>query len=181
MTGPKKKKPYGPKKGGDFERLICRKLSLFVTGGRNDSVFWRSANSGGRATRMMKGGKVNLHQSGDLTAISEEAYPWCAKFYFELKCYRDLQIVPSLLKRKGILLSFWTDTVEKAAKYSKRPVLICHQDLCPDFLVCSSEFGEGPAFLGSPILQFSSWPQGPALFLFDQAASFTALRRRRKM
>src|SRR5215216_6431446 len=37
-------------KGPQWEREVCRALSLWVTNGERVDVFWRSAMSGGRAT-----------------------------------------------------------------------------------------------------------------------------------
>ena len=38
-------------KGSEFEREMCKCLSLWWTDSKRDDVFWRSAQSGGRAPR----------------------------------------------------------------------------------------------------------------------------------
>ena len=55
------RKGGGKAKGSSFERLICKELSLWITGGEHQDVFWRSAMSGGRSTvAMKKGDKLAL-------------------------------------------------------------------------------------------------------------------------
>lgn len=55
-------------KGSSFEREIAKRLSLWWTNGKRDDVFWRTDNSGGRATSRRKQGKETFGQSGDLQA-----------------------------------------------------------------------------------------------------------------
>ena len=64
----KKKKRRSPKKGGAFERLICKQLSLWWTYGKRDDVFWRTAGSGARATARSKRGRGTKNQYGDVQA-----------------------------------------------------------------------------------------------------------------
>lgn len=53
-------------KGGQFEREICRLLSEWWTDGIHDDVFWRTSNSGGRATAREKSGQRTQGQYGDV-------------------------------------------------------------------------------------------------------------------
>lgn len=55
-------------KGSSFERKVCYALSDWWTGGADDDVFWRTSNSGGRATVRSKKGKATLGQHGDIGA-----------------------------------------------------------------------------------------------------------------
>ena len=41
-------------KGGAWEREFSKYLSLWITEGERDDVFWRSSQSGGRATQRAK-------------------------------------------------------------------------------------------------------------------------------
>src|SRR6266850_1611917 len=92
---------FGKIKGGEFERYCCKRLSLFVTRGLRDDIFWRSAMSGGRATLQLKQEIINRAQSGDMTAISPEGYELCDKYLFEYKNYADLNIPQGLVKGTG--------------------------------------------------------------------------------
>ncbi len=56
------------KKGSQFEREICKQLSLWWTNGERDDVFWRTSSSGGRATQRTKQNKSTFGQYGDVQA-----------------------------------------------------------------------------------------------------------------
>ena len=56
-------------KGSQYERDICRELSLWWTGGKSDSCFWRTSNSGGRATVRKKVNKKTDGHYGDIGAV----------------------------------------------------------------------------------------------------------------
>ena len=65
----KRRKPMGGKgkrKGGEFERKVCKDLSLWWTSGARDDVFWRTHNSGGRASVRKIRGKHTAGQFGDI-------------------------------------------------------------------------------------------------------------------
>jgi hypothetical protein len=130
----------GKVKGGEFERYCCKRLSLFITRGRRDDVFWRSSMSGGRATLQLKREIVNLAQSGDMTPIAPEGYELCARCLFEYKNYADLDIPHGLLKGTGTLAKFWRDTQKAATRYSKTPVLIAKQNRLPAIAICPTSF-----------------------------------------
>ena len=65
---------YGKQKGSGFERTICHELSMWISHGKHDDLFWRSSMSGGRATVMFKKGGQNRTQNGDITAIQMEIF-----------------------------------------------------------------------------------------------------------
>lgn len=58
-------------KGGDYEREICKRLSLWLTNGRDDDQLWRSSQSGGRATSRAKRGKGTKGHAGDTVATGK--------------------------------------------------------------------------------------------------------------
>lgn len=58
-------------KGGEFEREVCKELSLWWTQDRkhpSDDIFWRTSQSGGRATTRAKKRKKTHGQCGDVGA-----------------------------------------------------------------------------------------------------------------
>ena len=154
----------GKAKGGEFERYCCKRLSLWVTKGKRDDVFWRSAMSGGRATLQLRQEIVNMAQSGDMTAIAPEGYELCSLCLFEYKHYRDLKIANGLLKDTGFLAEFWRATVKAAARYDKAPVLICKQNLLPPIVLCAPGL---KLFRGPPVMTIHSW--NAAVYLFETA------------
>lgn len=79
----------GASKGSSFERNICRQLSMWWTKGiegkARDDVFWRSSQSGGRATQRAKSGKKTFGSYGDINAVDPVGQPLMRYFTFELK------------------------------------------------------------------------------------------------
>lgn len=59
----------GSHKGSSYEREICKQLSLWWSGGKRDDIFWRSSQSGGRATQRAKSGKSTFGSYGDIAAV----------------------------------------------------------------------------------------------------------------
>jgi hypothetical protein len=76
-------------KGGDFEREVSKKLSLWWSkglGGKpRDDIFWRSSQSGGRATQRFKKGVRTYGSYGDIAAVDPIGEPLLKLFTIELK------------------------------------------------------------------------------------------------
>lgn len=72
-------------KGSQFERDICRELSLWWTAGESDAVFWRTPTSGARATTRSKAGKSTANQYGDVIATDPIGQPLLDALTIELK------------------------------------------------------------------------------------------------
>ena len=130
-------------KGSGFERVICHELSLWISQGEHDDLFWRSSLSGGRATVMFKKGGKNRTQCGDITAIHPDGNPLTDKFLISCKFYRELKIEGTVLGNKGGLRSFWEECVEEAQRHGKFPMLIAKQNNTAPFICLN---GVGMAF-----------------------------------
>lgn len=72
-------------KGSQFERDTCRLLSMWWSGQERDDLFWRSSQSGGRATQRAKKGKETFGQYGDITATHPDGFSLLSIFTMELK------------------------------------------------------------------------------------------------
>ena len=72
-------------KGSDFERELCKRLSLWWTDGERNDIFWRTSQSGGRATQRSKKGETTFGSYGDLTAIDPIGSPLIKMFTIEFK------------------------------------------------------------------------------------------------
>lgn len=129
----------GKAKGAEFERSVCKRLSLWVTDGERTDVFWRSAMSGGRATVARNKGE-HVRQSGDITAVASEGHALTDKLYFELKFYKDLELTSFFVKHSGILVRFWNKTINEADRYEKTPILIAKQNRLPALFLTTSEW-----------------------------------------
>ena len=125
----------GKAKGSAFERATCKQLSLWVSHGKDEDLFWRSAISGGRATQGMKVGKKLRRQAGDICSVSAEGCVLTDQFFIECKHYRDLNILSFLINRRGRLAQFWETACREAKKHKKGPMLIAKQNNCPTLLI----------------------------------------------
>jgi hypothetical protein len=112
----------GKNKGSAFERIICRKLTKWVTGEEKPEIFWRSAASGAQATMSRKKG-FKSKMGGDIMAIDERGILFTDYFYCECKTYRELRI-EDFLNHSGNLFLFWNKCVKEAEESNKRPLLI---------------------------------------------------------
>ena len=120
------RKGGGKKKGSQFEREVCKALSLWVTNGKRGDVFWRSAMSGGRATMFS-----DVRQCGDICAVAPEGVPLTDHYFIECKAYRDLQIERWLVTGRGKLADFWQETKDQAKIHKREPLLIFRQNGLP--------------------------------------------------
>lgn len=121
----------GKRKGGSFEREICKKLSLWISGGKNDSIFWRSAMSGGRATLQFKKGINNKSQICDISAIDPLGEKLLNKTIIECKSYRCLHVDSFIFNyslKTDNIYNFWSKLLKIAYKVNKIPILICKQN-----------------------------------------------------
>jgi hypothetical protein len=122
------KKGGGKGKGSAFERSICKRLSLWVSHGKREDLFWRSAMSGGRATVGRKQGKDHAHHAGDISATHPDGHKLTEHWYVECKAYKSLQIESALLDSTGALAKFWKETCTQATAHHKLPMLIAKQN-----------------------------------------------------
>lgn len=72
-------------KGSDFERAVSKQLSLWWTNGERDDVFWRSSQSGGRATVRGRKGTKTANSYGDIGLLDECGAPLLRILILELK------------------------------------------------------------------------------------------------
>ena len=128
----------GKSKGSGFERLLCKQLSLWITHGEKEDVFWRSAMSGGRGTRLAAKGRDAQNSAGDITATGAEGHQLTDNFFIEAKFYRSLAIEAFLFKNSGTLWKFWNVCVAEAHKHTKAPLLIAKQNGLETFVVARS-------------------------------------------
>jgi len=102
-----KKKRKSPKKGSQFERAICKQLSLWWTNGKRDDVFWRTAGSGARATTRSKRGRGTKNQYGDIQATDSIGQPLIDLCTIEIK--------------KGYSYHSFFDLIDRLPNETKQP------------------------------------------------------------
>lgn len=131
----------GKSKGAAFERLVCTALSLWISDGKRDDLYWRSSMSGGRATVAFKKGGENRTQCGDITAIHPDGNALTDRCLISCKFYQDLKIAGTVTgSTKAGLTSFWLECLEEAKRYNKLPVLIAKQNNVQPF-ICLNDAG----------------------------------------
>ena len=134
----------GKQKGGAFERLVCKQLSLWMSRGLRDDLFWRSAMSGGRATLQHRKGKRNQTQLGDISAIHPQGARLTDLFVIECKSVKDLGLHGLFFAPPfGALIDYWAEVVRVAEACKKQPMLIARQNFFPpnSAIVCLNHSG----------------------------------------
>lgn len=122
--------------------------------------------SGGRATVQYKVGRVNLTQSGDVSAVGHGAYEFCERVFVEVKHYRDLAIGRGFVCDTGALRGFWDVACREAERYGKTPLLIARQNLYPTLAITRSG---GGIFRGEPLITLRRWDA--EVYLFDEVTA----------
>jgi len=121
-------------KGSAFEREICKKLSLWWSSGKDDDIFWRSSQSGGRATQRAKKGQTTYGSYGDIAAVNPIGEPLIKMFTIELKRGSSHGCPGDLLDFKEDNSKHpWMKCLKQAIKAhkaagSKAWMLICRRD-----------------------------------------------------
>lgn len=131
-------------KGADFERSISKRLSLWWTRGERDDVFWRTSNSGGRATARRNSGKKTKNQEGDICAIDPAGQSLVDLVSIELKkgynSWNIKEFLDSDSKEPTLLKFFKQAQRESESKESKCWWLILRQDRRKILSVISHDF-----------------------------------------
>jgi len=113
-------------KGSQYERDTCKQLGLWWTQDSekpSDAIFWRTSQSGGRATTRAKQKLKTPNSYGDVGYLDIDGKPFIDEVLLELKrgYTNDISILDFLDKTKGepILLKWW-NKAEKEQRLSKR-------------------------------------------------------------
>lgn len=132
------KKGGGKQKGSEFERQVCKDLSMWISGGQRKDLFWRSAMSGGRATLALKKSESAVSQAGDVSAIDQLGYDFIKTYLVECKAYKNLNFHHMLSMSNGEFVTFWLKVKDDASLNRKQPMLIAKQNYIPT-IVCVNE------------------------------------------
>lgn len=110
-------------KGNKFERKMCKRFSLWWTSNKRDDIFWRTSQSGGRATERQKKNLKTAGGYGDMMANHETAKPFENTFLVEFKKGYDRDVGALILvdsKQKEPTLLKWWKKNEKIKTESSR-------------------------------------------------------------
>jgi hypothetical protein len=133
-----KEGPKMPKssKGSEFERAVCKSLGLWWTQDLDkprDDIFWRTSQSGGRATERMKKGIGTAYSAGDITFIDPIGQPLIDTLLIELKrgYTNQISILDFLDKTRGtpMLVKWWDKAIQEKVESGRRfPLIIFKRD-----------------------------------------------------
>lgn len=135
----------GSVKGAAYEREVAVQLSLWLSGGAEDDWLWRSAGSGGRATRRAKrGGSGEWDEVGDLRACSPEGLQFTRLVAVECKCHKDFDLLSPVDGRSASPLAvFWALISGQAATSGRVPMLIFRRNRGRSCVALASAFVQG--------------------------------------
>lgn len=136
----KKKRPNNSAKGARYERTMCVRLSLWVTNLLRQDVFWRSAMSGGRATRFRKAHKGDLAaHAGDIVCNRPEGMHFRDIFCADMKFRNDFNIERVAYGHDGHITGDWVKLCEEAKNHKLIPILFCKRTRRGEFVVTTAE------------------------------------------
>jgi len=115
-----KRKSRGKGKGSSFERRICKMLGLWWSEGKRDDIFWRTSNSGGRATVRKKKAQDTFGQEGDVQATDPIGQPLIDLCTIEVKCgYGRSSIIDIVDRPMSSAVQIWERWLEQASRESR--------------------------------------------------------------
>lgn len=153
-------------KGANFERIVCRKLSLWISQNKYSDLFWRSAMSGGRATLALKSGEVAVTGAGDISSVHSLGFVLTEHFSVECKAYKELQFRNLIYDKKSGLPDFWVQTRGDATRQGKKPLLVAKRNNMPAVL-CLDGAGVEALAVSEDWLRAYFYRQGMYMMLFD--------------
>lgn len=111
--------------GNNYEREISKKLSLWISNGESDDIFWRDLSSGARFTNRKKKEKETVIK-GDIVAIDLN-YQWFTNLFFiDTKCYKSFNpfFIDPKNKKSNEILNQWKKVISDCPT-SMIPMMIC--------------------------------------------------------
>lgn len=165
----------GKAKGSEFERRVCKSLSLWVSHNAKEDLFWRSAMSGGRATVGRRKGKDFGKHAGDISATAPEGHKLTDHFFIECKFVKDLRLGNFMMHQPSVIRNYWDVAFKQAEEHGRAPMLIAKQNLGIVLCLIPSEEAKGftwakesaiarvmlDAFTSCAVLRFEQMVQQP--------------------
>ena len=119
-------------KGGAFERLCGREISLWLTGGKDDTQLIRSVSSGGWARRKVR-------QVGDLAPNGPEGEAFRLVFGVECKNREEFKWQHLWTSEEPKLLQWWIKHAAECDDAGLMPMLIYKRNYQPGLVVYPTE------------------------------------------
>ena len=137
-------------KGAEYERDVCRRLSLWVTDMRSQDIFWRSAGSGGRETNLIRHHRHCSGQSGDVVCIANPdvdsksvdlGHLFLQLFCVECKYYQNLNLDRIFWGKTGEFFDAWSQALRQATACNRMPLMIAKQNYRAQEVFCTDRTG----------------------------------------
>jgi len=109
--------------GNNYERVISRKLSLWLTHNQSDDVVWRDIGSGNKATIRKKQNKESIWQ-GDIVPIDLQYKYFFDVFAIDTKSYKEINwlFINNKNNKSNTILQQWIKVVNDTK--GKVPLMI---------------------------------------------------------
>lgn len=118
-------------KGNDFEWVIARKLSLWLTGGKDKTQLVRSIQSGGNANLKVSASRPE-YQVGDLAPNGPQGEEFRRRFGVECKNYHlDPDWWHLFSYETWVVEGWWKKISSECDPYHLTPLLIMRRDRFP--------------------------------------------------
>ena len=125
----KRSNSLSSQKGAQWERAVCQQMSIWVSGGTRDDLYWRAAMSGGRATLASRKGRANRFSTvGDISAVDMMGMPFLEKFSIECKFYKDLRMEQPAFGLFGEREIIWDKPLAEAQDKGKHVIVAAKQN-----------------------------------------------------
>ncbi len=151
-------------KGSAFERLVCRKLTEWITGSPTPEIFWRSATSGAKATQDRKAGRKS-NMGGDIVAVAPEGQQFINRYSIECKDRKTYGKLESIAEGWGPLLKWWVQCANDAKQTERLPLMIYKAKGTPLNIahLINTGFREPRLFFNCPV-----YNEGVGIVLFEE-------------
>jgi hypothetical protein len=118
-------------KGSEWERKLCKFLTVWATGNEKPYVFWRTPGSGSFVTN-----KVSTDASGDIISILPEGRFFTDIISCEAKIgYEDTDLFKHFkLNKNNTIETFWAQCIRDSRTANKYGMLIYKKKLYPSIV-----------------------------------------------
>jgi hypothetical protein len=153
-------------KGNQFERDMCRKMSLWISRGERTDLFMRNVASGGAFTMSLKRGSA-LGVGGDMMAVHPLAHAFLDVFLTEYKHWRALNFEAALWNNRGEFARVITKAEKQAQEAGRHCFIVAKQNFRAPILLMPNDIGVRCAAPG--LVYHSLWNARVFACLLDDA------------
>lgn len=151
------RKGGGKSKGSGFEREIAKELSLWMTNGQRNDLFWRTHSSGALGTI----GNRKM-EYGDIMAIDDLGKPLTDNYHIECRCGKIIRL-RDLAFGRGNIVDFIKQGRQGAKDSGRQPLWFFREHMMPTVAMFEMEI-DGVHSYPEGLIYFSLFGVGVTLF-----------------